>query len=506
MHKYLKTAVALALAPAATSAFADAVIDNCWRPWRFRDYVFRAVQPQEKDALMQQCFLSASAAAEAVKSIATPRINGTTQLGDVTTTTVIQWQGCSGGADERYEPSGNPTMSCGYQVKEHTSSPRGTTDSVTDSRLVLVQVCGDFDGTAYVPSKASCKPVVSRLFHFDPPSCKGNPIQPLEGLKSQPEPILSWGRGHVLRAMYAPLLSQLGSTLDERGLESFGPAWFSNLHKAVAAETAGWTGRLMQYQYQRGDGIWKPFKVSGFRPAAAAEIDPPPQQITSPTAGWRYFDVRAGAMEEYANVSASSLDARLTQIAYIDGRRLTYGYATVLVGPQFEGTKVVLKSITDESGRVVSFDYEPRPEVPYGMRIRKATDPAGREFLFTYGLGSALTGIQWPDGQVKQFGYTLADRPLALTSTIDEKGDTLGTYTYDTDGRAISTRSGTNGQVWRASWPSTPPQWSYSKYYEPADDVVYRDVVMPQATRADLSGPDGRATSLTSAVPHWGPW
>ena len=141
----------------------------------------------------------------------------------------------------------------------------------TNSRFVIAEECGDYNGQSWVASVGACKPIKTVT---PPPYCaprESNPIQPLDGRKVQTEAILSWGRGHALRASYVPLRKVLGSTLDGQGADSFGSVWFSNLHKAVAGEWAGGTG---QFQYQRGDGEWKRFNRNAPRATSVLEHGP----------------------------------------------------------------------------------------------------------------------------------------------------------------------------------------------------------------------------------------
>jgi YD repeat-containing protein len=51
-----------------------------------------------------------------------------------------------------------------------------------------------------------------------------------------------------------------------------------------------------------------------------------------------------------------------------------------------------------------------------------------------------LISVTYPDGTVRKYVYENASYPNALTGIIDEFGDRYATYTYDSNGRGISTQ------------------------------------------------------------------
>ncbi len=166
------------LALAGTSARAQSEDDVCWSPWRFRDYVGRALGPfGSKSTLQAQCFSTSAEAAAAVRAESTPLINQTISYPDQTSSIVVTWGGCGAGADEKYEPYGNPTVSCTYEVKETITGPLYSTPLVfkTSSRFIVALACGDFNGKAWVASVRGCKDVVTKLPSHKPPVCRGKP-------------------------------------------------------------------------------------------------------------------------------------------------------------------------------------------------------------------------------------------------------------------------------------------------------------------------------------------
>lgn len=476
---------------AGTPAHAE----DCWKTFRLRDFIGRALGPYgAKSDIGTRCFPSADAAAAQVRAEATPWIEGRTVYTTYTMDTTIAYGGCGPGGWEPH-PLGRPTYACQYQVTEVSTlnqpTPPPPTSAKTDGEFVIALECGEAIGKTWLGGSIGCVSIATKTPQQASCPVVGNPVRPLDGLKSQTEPVLSWGRGHALRATYAPLRQQVGAPVDPRGAESFGPVWFSNLHKAIVSEYPA-------YQFQRGEGVLKRFTNYGATASTPLEIDRSPVDLGTTAKPGRYFDASAGAEEEYAAFDNIG-NARISRISYVDGRTLNYEYVASPAKPGWGGARAVIGAITDESGRRVSFEYEVSPERWTSVRLKRAIDPAGQPYVFGYGAGGVLTSITGPDGAVKGFAYGIAGKPLALTGTIDENGVDYGTYTYDADGRATGTRNGANGQSWQVAWAS-PPQWGFSEGYDASTGLWTRSVTSPQALTSQVTGPDGRQLTMTSEV------
>ncbi len=482
------------LALAGTSAHAA---QDCWQTFRLRDYIGRGLgEFGTKSNIGTRCFATAAEVTAQVKSEATAAVNKTyTYPPDGSVTVVkITFGACGPGGWERH-PYGWPTVACQYQVTETTTFPNRTfppppSVSTQNSEFAVALACGELLGTSWVTSVNSCRAIVSKTPKLASCPAVGNPIHPLDGLKSQSEAVLSWGRGHTFSATYAPLHQQLGERIEERGAESFGAVWFSNLHRAILVN-------YPTYLAQRGGGVIKRFINYGRTPASALEIDPPPVSLGS-TLPARYFDATSGAEEEY-QTRADSGAAQLKRITYIDGRSLNVEYIPHPDQAAFGRALALLSTVTDEAGRRLTFQYENVPDRWPSMRLSRVLDPAGRPYVFTYGEGNVLTSIVGPDLKGRKFEYDIPGRPLALTGTIDENDVKYGSYAYDPEGRATGTRNGTNGQSWQTAWPQ-PPRWTFSEYYDDTDKVVYRVIEPPLALQAEITGPDGRSIAMSSEV------
>ncbi len=154
--------------------------------------------------------------------------------------------------------------------------------------------------------------------------------------------------------------------------------------------------------------------------------------------GWRYT-TKDRAVERYR------ADGRLISITQSGGYAQTLTYSNdaagassgyVLTGTGEPASAVLpagwLIRVTDSSGRSLQFSYDAS-----GNLVRLA-DPAGAVYLYGYDSNRNLIAITWPDGAKRNYVYDDTRFPHALTGLIDENGQRYATWTYDANGRAIS--------------------------------------------------------------------
>jgi YD repeat-containing protein len=73
-------------------------------------------------------------------------------------------------------------------------------------------------------------------------------------------------------------------------------------------------------------------------------------------------------------------------------------------------------------------------------RINHLTDPAGGLFTYTYDSQENLVSVTYPDSTTRTYLYQNTAFPHALTGIIDENGQPFATFTYDAQGRAVSSQ------------------------------------------------------------------
>lgn len=229
----------------------------------------------------------------------------------------------------------------------------------------------------------------------------GNPIQNSTGNKFQQETDYL-GAGPFPLQVVRSYNSQSGIT---DGL--FGAHWsFSYggriepvsaaLVKVIRADEKTFTFRLV-------GGAWTP----------DADVHSHLQAL--PNGGWRYTNGRDG-METY------DADGRLLTLANRAGLAQTLAY---------DGAGR-LSTVTDPFGRTLQLAYDSQD------RISAITDPDGNRYRYDYDGDNNLSAVTYPDGNSRQYLYENPSWPHALTGLIDENGVRFASWTYDSNGWAIS--------------------------------------------------------------------
>lgn len=91
-----------------------------------------------------------------------------------------------------------------------------------------------------------------------------------------------------------------------------------------------------------------------------------------------------------------------------------------------------LAAVTDAFGRSLVFAYDPQD------RVATLTQPDNGVVAFAYDGAGNLAGITWPDSKIRQYHYEDARFPNHLTGITDENGNRFATWSYDEQGRAVT--------------------------------------------------------------------
>jgi YD repeat-containing protein len=142
--------------------------------------------------------------------------------------------------------------------------------------------------------------------------------------------------------------------------------------------------------------------------------------------GWRYTTADNSA-ETY------TATGKLTSIADSSGLTQTLVYSDASTPITIAPTTGLLLRVTDTFGHQLNFTYDAN------SRISTLIDPAGGVYRYAYDANNNLASVTYPDGTGKTYHYENTAFPHALTGVTDENGNRFATYTYDAQGRAIST-------------------------------------------------------------------
>ena len=162
---------------------------------------------------------------------------------------------------------------------------------------------------------------------------------------------------------------------------------------------------------------------------------------TRPDGQAYYFTLTGGNW-----VNEADIKARLTQTVdgYVltDGpaQRETYDSQGRLIEIESDGshkftlayTGAFLSSVSDRFGRTLTLAYDGQD------LLATLTDPGNNVTSYDYDTAGNLASVIYPGNQTRIYHYEDTSFPNALTGTTDENGDRYATWTYDAQGRAVS--------------------------------------------------------------------
>lgn len=134
--------------------------------------------------------------------------------------------------------------------------------------------------------------------------------------------------------------------------------------------------------------------------------------------GWRYLVANTQVTETYnANgqlISTTNKHGIITQT-------LTYN------------TNNLLQNVTDMAGRQLTFNYD------NNKRVTSITLPDSGQLQYAYNTNGMLESVTYPDNNKRTYHYENSSFPTHLTGITDENNKRFATFSYDGQGRAIST-------------------------------------------------------------------
>jgi RHS repeat-associated protein len=130
-------------------------------------------------------------------------------------------------------------------------------------------------------------------------------------------------------------------------------------------------------------------------------------------------------------------DGKLLAVAQRNGRLTSYTY----------NVAGKLATINNDFGRVLALTYDGAGQL-VGF-----TAPDMRVVGYTYDAAGRLSGVNYPDAQTRTFVYENASFPHALTGIFDEVGARWGTFSYDGQGRAITSELAGGTARYQVSYP-----------------------------------------------------
>ncbi|MEY4752205.1 MAG: hypothetical protein RIQ60_4419, partial [Pseudomonadota bacterium] len=349
--------------------------------------------------------------------------------------------------------------------------------------------------------QTSCLSFADRYF-FTPPkvsSCQaakegnqgvGNPIFPLMGVKIQSVPTgITIGQDEFVLTYntVAKIPAASGEVFSIASAPSVSAPWYSSWHKSVAARLTP-NGSYQLASVNQGGGQWSTFTRTGGTDFVSqnATGSNQLQLIDGLYNGYYYRDVERNALETY------DPQGNLLSISYAGGGGLTYGYSSTIssTAPQVG----LLTTVTDSFGRTVSLEYT--QVAGSAPMISRVIGPGASVTKLDYTAAGLLSKITWPDLLSRSFGYADPNYNWALTGIVDENNAAFAKFSYDAQGRAISTEHAGGVEKYALTWPAGYPGWNVYEHYDAAAGIVWRDHTWTVPASVQITDPSNQTSTL----------
>ena len=139
------------------------------------------------------------------------------------------------------------------------------------------------------------------------------------------------------------------------------------------------------------------------------------EYLNTTATAWR-FKTSSGDIEDY------DADGKLLSITSSNGMKQELFY---------DANSGLLSRVKDSTGRELLFAYT-------GNQISSVTVDGNKTTSYTYNASGLITQVTRPDNTTRIYHYEDTRFPTALTGITDERGARYATWTYDAQGRAIS--------------------------------------------------------------------
>lgn len=250
----------------------------------------------------------------------------------------------------------------------------------------------------------------------------GNPVAPLTGQKTQPEPADFRSVGPhplVFRRTYRSEAGRYGA-----GAGSIGTGWSHNWQRSLSLLLI--TDITPTVTAYRDNGEPVRFVRSG-QDWVTAEGRSRDRIVSGAgdagVGAWQYLVADTGTIESYDS------DGRLLRVTERNGWTMVLTYTNVASPEAPGGTASLLASVRNQFGATLRFTYDAK------NRVQTLTTPDGRQIQYEYQSDGSIT-VTWPDQTVRRYHYGedlpsfQTFLPGRLTGITDELGKRFATYTY----------------------------------------------------------------------------
>jgi RHS repeat-associated protein len=226
-------------------------------------------------------------------------------------------------------------------------------------------------------------------------------------------------------------------------MDAIGAHWRHHYQRAIHLESSSSITTAMAYRH---DGKVTTFNLYLGNFVAQADISD--RLIQLPDGRFQYTVASSESVETYLP------DGHLESIRSRSGLTQTIAYDAC----------DRIATVTDDFGRQLHFNYDHDCSSASRIyRITSITTPSGQVIGYSYNSSTGtLTSVTYPDSTVRGYTYGGFNGRL-LTGIVDESGSTYAIWSYDSDGRAISSQHASGADSVTVSYASGSQFWNVSQ-------------------------------------------
>ena len=200
---------------------------------------------------------------------------------------------------------------------------------------------------------------------------------------------------------------------------AMGLVWFHNWQRnlGLANANSGSASKVLAYR-ENGEPVTFNWSSGSWRTVGFTGL-----ALVQSGSGWTLTDLKTDITESYS--AQGLLLSESTRTGFV--RTLTYDSSGLL-------TTITQHAAGTDAKQDVTLrlDYDDK------RRLSRLNDPLGRLTQYAYDASGNLVSVTWPDGNVHRYVYDDTRFRNALTGEIDEIGNRIATWSYDTQGRAAA--------------------------------------------------------------------
>lgn len=287
------------------------------------------------------------------------------------------------------------TQSCPLDVSSNTPIGLGTYDCVGRADLIIPWCAG----TDLQPEK-SC-PVA-------------DPVYPGSGAVTLNSTDFVSGDDMPMAFSRTYRSIPLGASVD-----AMGPVWFHSWQRRLnlASANNGGASKVVAYR-ENGEPVTFSWSGGTWRTPGFTGLT-----LSQSGSGWTLTDLKTDAVESYS--AQGMLLSESTRTGFV--RTLTYSGSGLL-------TTITQHAASTDASKDVTLrlDYDDK------RRLSRLNEPLGGMTQYGYDANGNLVSVTWPDGYAHRYVYDDSRFKNALTGEIDEAGNRIATWSYDSLGRTTA--------------------------------------------------------------------